>query len=260
MTVLTSLDRADLDEGLTAPGHSGRDRRGAGGPGACGRRRRRDRRPGEAAAIRALPEAAGRLIVTPGVRPAGAERGDQKRVATPAAAIAAGADHVVVGRPIWRAADPRAAARPSRPRSPPPRLAWRPGQPAAKTGRRAPAALTLRANAGGQHLCDRYAFPEGRVPPADGPRAAPTPCNLCRPRAVSSPQAQGGRRWHPVRSGELRRSRAAGSRPGWTWSATVAPSATPAGFGSANAPRAWIKSALADHAMRMSDSARPRPF
>ena len=61
--------------------------------------------------IRALPEAAGRLIVTPGVRPTGSALGDQKRVATPAQAISDGADHIVVGRPIWQAADPAAAAR-----------------------------------------------------------------------------------------------------------------------------------------------------
>ena len=66
--------------------------------------------PQEAALIRALPEAKGKLIVTPGVRPVGAALGDQKRVATPAQAIADGADHIVVGRPIWQAADPRAAA------------------------------------------------------------------------------------------------------------------------------------------------------
>ena len=60
--------------------------------------------------IRALPEADGKLIVTPGVRPVGAALGDQKRVATPAQAIADGVDHIVVGRPIWQAADPRAAA------------------------------------------------------------------------------------------------------------------------------------------------------
>ena len=67
--------------------------------------------PQEAAAIRALPEAAGKRIITPGVRPAGAALGDQKRVATPARAIADGADHIVVGRPIWQASDPAAAAR-----------------------------------------------------------------------------------------------------------------------------------------------------
>ena len=50
------------------------------------------------------------LIVTPGIRPAGSARGDQSRTATPAAAIAAGVDYVVVGRPILEAADPAAAA------------------------------------------------------------------------------------------------------------------------------------------------------
>ncbi len=63
----------------------------------------------EAAALRAI---VGRrmVLVTPGIRPAGAEAGDQKRIMTPAAAIAAGADHLVVGRPIAAAADPKAAA------------------------------------------------------------------------------------------------------------------------------------------------------
>ena len=60
--------------------------------------------------VRALPQAEGRLIVTPGVRPAGAALGDQKRVATPASAIGDGADHIVVGRPIYQAQDPKAAA------------------------------------------------------------------------------------------------------------------------------------------------------
>jgi orotidine-5'-phosphate decarboxylase len=53
---------------------------------------------------------AGTLLVTPGIRPAGAAAGDQKRVATPAEAIRNGADYLVVGRPVTRAPDPRAAA------------------------------------------------------------------------------------------------------------------------------------------------------
>lgn len=50
------------------------------------------------------------LIITPGIRPQGAETGDQARVMTPARAIEAGADHIVVGRPITQAPDPRQAA------------------------------------------------------------------------------------------------------------------------------------------------------
>ena len=50
------------------------------------------------------------VLVTPGIRPQGTGAGDQKRVMTPAEAIAAGADHIVVGRPVSEAADPRAAA------------------------------------------------------------------------------------------------------------------------------------------------------
>lgn len=50
-------------------------------------------------------------VVTPGVRPAGSEKGDQARVVTPAEAVAAGASHIVVGRPITAAPDPAAAAK-----------------------------------------------------------------------------------------------------------------------------------------------------
>ena len=65
--------------------------------------------PLEIAAIRA---ACGKdfAIVTPGIRPAGSDAGDQRRTTTPAAAIAAGADYIVVGRPITEARDARSAA------------------------------------------------------------------------------------------------------------------------------------------------------
>ena len=111
VTILTSLDRNDLDAAQIREGSipdlvQERAARAfeAGAHGVISS-------PQEAGLIRALPEATGRSIVTPGVRPVGADLGDQKRVMTPAEAIAEGADHVVVGRPIHRADDPRAAAR-----------------------------------------------------------------------------------------------------------------------------------------------------
>tara|TARA_B100000780_G_scaffold21565_1_gene13858 strand:+ start:3194 stop:3910 length:717 start_codon:yes stop_codon:yes gene_type:complete len=110
VTILTSLDRTDLDGALIKPGsitnlvvERAVKAFDAGADGVIAS-------PHEATLIRALPESKGKLIVTPGVRPAGAALGDQKRVATPAEAIANGADHVVVGRPIWKAPSPRAAA------------------------------------------------------------------------------------------------------------------------------------------------------
>ncbi|WGR94641.1 orotidine-5'-phosphate decarboxylase [Bradyrhizobium sp. ISRA443] len=65
--------------------------------------------PEEAAALRKIvgPQM---HLVTPGIRPAGSATGDQKRIMTPARAIAAGADYLVVGRPVMEAADPKAAA------------------------------------------------------------------------------------------------------------------------------------------------------
>lgn len=111
VTILTSLEREDLDACLLRDGTVSQlviDRAAlafeAGAHGVIAS-------PQEAAAIRALPEAAGKLIVTPGVRPQGSDPGDQKRIATPAQAVRDGADYIVVGRPVWRASDPAAAAR-----------------------------------------------------------------------------------------------------------------------------------------------------
>ena len=111
VTILTSLDRADLDASLIRAGElpdlvveRAINAFEAGADGVIAS-------PQEAALIRAQPEAAGKLIVTPGVRPEGAALGDQKRVTTPAEAIQNGANHVVVGRPIHRADDPAQAAR-----------------------------------------------------------------------------------------------------------------------------------------------------
>ncbi len=110
VTILTSLDRSDLDAALLKEGDTKAlvlERAGrafeAGADGVIAS-------PQEAKLIRDLPDADGKLIVTPGVRPEGATLGDQKRVATPARAISDGADHIVVGRPIWQAANPKDAA------------------------------------------------------------------------------------------------------------------------------------------------------
>jgi orotidine-5'-phosphate decarboxylase len=65
--------------------------------------------PEEAANLRRIV-GHGMHLVTPGIRPAGASVGDQKRIMTPARAITAGADYLVVGRPVMEAADPKAAA------------------------------------------------------------------------------------------------------------------------------------------------------
>ncbi|GLS31967.1 orotidine-5'-phosphate decarboxylase [Mesorhizobium albiziae] len=108
VTVLTSMDEQDLmDAGYEYDPHTLVLRRceqalaaGMGGI-VCA--------ASEAAAVRKVvgPEMA---VVTPGIRPAGSDHGDQKRVVTPADAIRAGASHLVVARPIVAAADRKAAA------------------------------------------------------------------------------------------------------------------------------------------------------
>jgi orotidine-5'-phosphate decarboxylase len=108
VTVLTSCDDADLSEACYRFGVVETVRRRA--------EQARDlgvdglvASAAEAAMVRETV-GAGMLLVTPGIRPAGAASGDQKRVTTPAAAIKSGADYLVVGRPVTEAADPRAAA------------------------------------------------------------------------------------------------------------------------------------------------------
>jgi len=109
VTVLTSLDAAALDAiGLAGPPQDAvvRLARLAVAAGAAGL----VCSPLEVAAVRAAVGAAP-LLVVPGVRPAGAARGDQARVASPADAVRAGADVLVVGRPLREGGDPAAAAR-----------------------------------------------------------------------------------------------------------------------------------------------------
>ena len=112
VTVLTSLSDADLGEigyGFKAADLVERRVRQALDCGVDGV----VSSPLEAARVRRLAEEAGRpdfLIVTPGVRPEGAELGDQQRVATPRAALQAGATHLVVARPVVAADNPLLAA------------------------------------------------------------------------------------------------------------------------------------------------------
>ncbi len=109
VTVLTSMDEQDvIDAGYEYDPHTlvlrrTEQARAAGMGGiVCSAE--------ESAAVRKIvgPDMA---IVTPGIRPAGSDKGDQKRVMTPADALTAGSSHLVVGRPIVKAADPKAAAR-----------------------------------------------------------------------------------------------------------------------------------------------------
>jgi orotidine-5'-phosphate decarboxylase len=108
ITVLTSMDAAELaavgvaDSPAAQVLRLARSARTAGIDGlVCS--------PEEVAAVRELM-GPGALLVTPGIRPAGAAIGDQSRIATPAEAISRGASMLVVGRPITQAADPAKAA------------------------------------------------------------------------------------------------------------------------------------------------------
>ncbi|MBO1325271.1 orotidine-5'-phosphate decarboxylase [Acetobacter sp. TBRC 12305] len=108
VTVLTSMD----DQGLAAIGVADGTAAQVGRLGRIAVRSGMDGLVCSAQELTLLRDALGEtpVLVTPGIRPAGASKGDQKRVMTPAQARAAGADWIVVGRPITQAADPGAAA------------------------------------------------------------------------------------------------------------------------------------------------------
>ena len=110
VTILTSLDRENLNANMYKPGKVSdlvverADRAfQAGADGVI-------TSPLETKRIKGLISSSDKLIVTPGVRPEGAELGDQKRISTPGDAIKNGSNHIVVGRPIIRSSDPKAAA------------------------------------------------------------------------------------------------------------------------------------------------------
>ena len=110
VTILTSLDREDLNANMYKPGNISdlvverADRAfQAGADGVIAS-------PLESKRIRDLVSSSDKLIVTPGVRPEGAELGDQKRISTPGVAIKNGSNHIVVGRPIIQSANPKMAA------------------------------------------------------------------------------------------------------------------------------------------------------
>jgi orotidine-5'-phosphate decarboxylase len=110
VTILTSLDREDLNANMYKSGDISdlvverADRAfQAGADGVI-------TSPLETKKVKGLISSSDKLIVTPGVRPEGAELGDQKRFSTPGDAIKNGSNHIVVGRPIITSADPKAAA------------------------------------------------------------------------------------------------------------------------------------------------------
>ena len=108
ITVLTSLD----ERGWIATGHTGGIEESVASLARLARDNGLDGVVASPKEIKAIRQACGEdfLIVTPGVRPAGADVQDQKRIATPGKAVADGADYIVVGRPIRQDHDPAGAA------------------------------------------------------------------------------------------------------------------------------------------------------
>tara|TARA_Y100000746_G_C15439293_1_gene422123 strand:- start:538 stop:1233 length:696 start_codon:yes stop_codon:yes gene_type:complete len=111
VTILTSLDRADLDKSCIKEGSVNElvqerayNAFEAGANGVIAS-------PNEITSIRQLTESNNKLIVTPGIRFSDDQVNDQKRIASPGEAISLGANHIVVGRPVWQSSDPIAAVK-----------------------------------------------------------------------------------------------------------------------------------------------------
>ena len=111
VTILTSLDRADLDKSCIKEGSINElvqerayNAFEAGANGVIAS-------PNEITSIRQLTESNNKLIVTPGIRFSDDQVNDQKRIASPGEAISLGANHIVVGRPVWQSSDPIAAVK-----------------------------------------------------------------------------------------------------------------------------------------------------
>ena len=111
VTILTSLDREDLDKSCIKEGSINElvqerayNAFEAGANGVIAS-------PNEITSIRQLTESNNKLIVTPGIRFSDDQVNDQKRIASPGKAISLGANHIVVGRPVWQSSDPIAAVK-----------------------------------------------------------------------------------------------------------------------------------------------------
>ena len=109
VTFLTSQNRADLNMSLIKKGNledlvqeRATHAINAGADGLIAS-------PLEVTLLRSLKCTTGKIIVTPGIRPRNSDLGDQKRISTPSEALAAGADYLVIGRPIWQSKNPRLA-------------------------------------------------------------------------------------------------------------------------------------------------------